>query len=74
MKFIGIAPEESSEAVAFIKEMKDSVDISLAHTNADYDTAMAAFAARGKPCSTSVQCHASLYPPGAGRDRCGGGQ
>ncbi len=45
VKFIGIAPEESSEAVAFIKEMKDSVDISLAHTNADYDTAMAAFAA-----------------------------
>ena len=44
VKFIGIAPEESSEAVAFIKEMKDSVDISLAHTNADYDTAMAAFA------------------------------
>ena len=45
VKFIGIAPEESSEAVAFIQEMKDSVDISLAHTNADYDTAMAAFAA-----------------------------
>lgn len=45
VKFIGIAPEESSEAVAFIKEMKDFVDISLAHTNADYDTAMAAFAA-----------------------------
>ena len=45
VKFIGIAPEESSEAVAFIKEMKDSVDISLAHTNADYDTARAAFAA-----------------------------
>lgn len=30
VKFIGIAPEESSEAVAFIQEMKDSVDISLA--------------------------------------------
>lgn len=45
VKFIGIAPEESSEAVPFIKEMKDSVDISLAHTNADYDTAMAAFSA-----------------------------
>ena len=45
VKFIGIAPEESSEAVSFIKEMKGSVDISLAHTNADYDTAMAAFAA-----------------------------
>ena len=45
VKFIGIAPEESSEAVSFIREMKDFVDISLAHTNADYDTAMAAFAA-----------------------------
>ncbi len=45
VKFMGIAPEASSEAVSFIKEMKDSVDISLAHTNADYNTAMAAFAA-----------------------------
>ncbi len=45
VKFIGIAPEESSEAVAFIKEMKGFCRYFLAHTNADYDTAMAAFAA-----------------------------
>lgn len=43
MKFIGIAPEESEDAVSFIKEVKDEVHVSLAHTNADYDTALAAF-------------------------------
>lgn len=42
MKFIGIAPEESENAIDFIEQMKDKVNISLAHTNADYDTAMAA--------------------------------
>lgn len=45
VKFIGIAPEDNPEFVRLIEEMKDSVNISLAHTNADYDTAMAAFAA-----------------------------
>ena len=45
VKFIGIAPEESEQSEEFIEKMKDSVDISLAHTNADYDTAMAAFQA-----------------------------
>ena len=43
VKFMGIAPEESENAVAFIEEVKDKVNVSLAHTNADYDTAMAAF-------------------------------
>ena len=43
VKFVGIAPEESENAVAFIEEVKDKVNVSLAHTNADYDTAMAAF-------------------------------
>ncbi len=43
VKFIGIAPEESKNSLEFIRQMKDKVDISLAHTNADYDTAMAAF-------------------------------
>ena len=43
VKFMGIAPEESENAVAFIEEVKDKVNGSLAHTNADYDTAMAAF-------------------------------
>lgn len=45
VKFIGLAPEESSDAVEFIREVKDRVHVSLAHTNADYDTASAAFAA-----------------------------
>lgn len=43
VKFVGIAPEDNANAVEFIKAMKDKVNISLAHTNADYDTAKAAF-------------------------------
>lgn len=43
VKFIGIAPEESENAIAFIEEMKDQVHISLAHTNAAYDRAKEAF-------------------------------
>ena len=43
VKFMGIAPEESENAVSFIEAVKDKVNVSLAHTNADYDTAMAAF-------------------------------
>lgn len=43
VKFIGVAPEESENFVSFIKEMKDKVNLSIAHTNADYDTAKAAF-------------------------------
>lgn len=45
VKFVGIAPECSENALEFIREMKDKVNISLAHTNSDYDTAMKAFAA-----------------------------
>lgn len=43
VRFVGIAPERNENAAEFIREMKDKVHISLAHTNADYDTAMAAF-------------------------------
>lgn len=43
VKFIGIAPEESENAIDFIESMKDKVNLALAHTNADYDTAKAAF-------------------------------
>lgn len=43
VKFVGIAPERNKDFVSFIREMKDQVNISLAHTNADYDTAKAAF-------------------------------
>ena len=45
VKFIGIAPEKNADALSFIQQMKSRVNISLAHTNADYDTAMAAFGA-----------------------------
>jgi len=43
VKFVGIAPEENEDAAEFIRQMKERVNISLAHTNADYDTAKAAF-------------------------------
>jgi len=43
VKFVGIAPEDNPGAVAFIQAVKDDVKISLAHTNADYNSAMAAF-------------------------------
>ena len=43
VKFMGVAPEESGESLAFIRQMKDKVNISLAHTNANYDSAKAAF-------------------------------
>lgn len=42
VKFVGIAPEES-DCSDFIKEVKEEVSVSLAHTNSDYDTAMEAF-------------------------------
>lgn len=45
VKFVGVAPERSENATEFIRKMKDKVNISLAHTNSDYDTAMEAFAA-----------------------------
>jgi N-acetylglucosamine-6-phosphate deacetylase len=45
VKFIGIAPEDNPNAVDFILKVKDKVNVSLAHTNADYDSAMAAFEA-----------------------------
>ena len=43
VKIIGLAPEESGNAAEYIREMKDRVHISLAHTNADYDSAKEAF-------------------------------
>ena len=45
IKFIGIAPEEHAHALDFIKAVAGSVHVALAHTNADYETAMAAFEA-----------------------------
>lgn len=44
VKYIGIAPEEG-DALAFIRQAKDEVTVTLAHSNADYATAKAAFEA-----------------------------
>lgn len=54
VKFIGIAPEESDNAIEFIEQMKNKVNISLAHTNANYDIAMAA-------CKAGVNHAVHLY-------------
>lgn len=54
VKFIGVAPEESSNAIEFIKEVSSRVNVSLAHTNADYETAMAA-------CKAGVNHAVHLY-------------
>lgn len=54
VKFIGVAPEESSNAIEFIKEVSNRVNVSLAHTNADYETAMAA-------CRAGVNHAVHLY-------------
>ena len=43
VKIIGLAPEQNDGFREFIEAMKGKVQISLAHTNADYDTAKAAF-------------------------------
>lgn len=43
-KLCAIAPEEEG-ALEFIRELKDEVVLSVAHTTADYDTAKAAFEA-----------------------------
>ena len=39
VKFIGIAPEEG-DAKSFIQAVKGEAAVSLAHTNADYDTCL----------------------------------
>ena len=44
VKLISIAPEYP-ENMEFIKEIKDEVNVSLAHSTADYETAMEAFKA-----------------------------
>lgn len=44
VRLVTVAPEEEN-AIAFIKEVSDVCTVSLGHTAADYDTAMAAFQA-----------------------------
>lgn len=48
VKFIGVAPEESDFTTEFVREMKKEVTISLAHTNASFDSADEAFKAGAK--------------------------
>lgn len=48
VKFIGVAPEESEFTTEFIRKMKDDVTISLAHTNASFESADEAFQAGAK--------------------------
>ncbi len=45
VKFIGLAPEESEDATEFIEKMRGEVKISLAHTNASFESADRAFRA-----------------------------
>lgn len=42
VKYIGIAPEKEG-ALEFVEQVKDEVNVSLAHTNAGYDDAKAAY-------------------------------
>ncbi len=43
LKIIGLAPEENPDFEEYIKDVKDKVKISLAHTGSDYETACRAF-------------------------------
>lgn len=45
VKLIGIAPEVSENSISFIRQVKNRVHVALAHTDADYETALAAFRA-----------------------------
>lgn len=45
LKIIGLAPEETPDFEGYIRAVRNQVTVSLAHTNADYDTAMCAFSA-----------------------------
>ncbi len=43
LKFIGLAPEDNPDFVDYIKKVKEFTSVSLAHTNADYETAKKAY-------------------------------
>lgn len=45
VRYIGVAPEENPEAEAFIRRISARTGVSLAHTDADYETALRAFRA-----------------------------
>lgn len=44
IKYIGIAPEEG-DATAFIRQVREQTKVTIAHSNADYETALNAFQA-----------------------------
>ena len=67
VKFVGLAPEESEDAVAFVEAMKDKVNISLAHTNADYAHAKAAFDAGANHAVHLFMVRAAFKMMGADR-------
>lgn len=58
VKLIGIAPEEG-DAISFINAVKSKVRVSLAHTNANYEEAKAAFDAGA---SHVVHLHNAMPP------------
>ena len=59
VKYMGLAPEASEEAWDFIREMKDKVYVTLAHTGADYDTSIRAF---GEGVSHVVHLYNAMTP------------
>ena len=73
VRLIGLAPEENPGFEEYIAAVKDKVRVSLAHTNADYDTAMAAFHAGACHAvhlfnAMTEMTHRSPGVPGAVRD------
>lgn len=60
VKYMAVAPEEPG-ALAFIERAKEEVTVSLGHTNADYDTAKAAF---DRGASHAVHLYNAMPPFG----------
>ena len=67
IRFIGVAPETGLDrTLDFIREVKGEVSVSLAHTNASYTDAKAAFDAGACHAVHLFNAHASFHTPGAG--------
>ncbi len=73
VRLITVAPEEEG-AIPFIREVSQTCTVSLGHTTAGYETAMAALWCGGQPRHPPLQRHALLPPPGARGHRRGPGQ
>lgn len=63
VKLVSVAPELDG-ALDFIRQVKDKVTVSVAHTTADYDTALAAFQAGARQVTHLY----NAMPPFAHRD------